>query len=450
MSRDLALTDRYLEKIGRVLEPADVSEFTHVFTTGVYAPRPVFFSAAEIDQLTRDLETLRGALYRLPQLLFDGDIAAFASANGMEKAQIRAIERSSAAVSNSPTSMGRADLYSDGSGFRLMEFNMGSTIGWDSGDICRGTLADPEFSRFAAEEGLQYVDTAAEQVRTIRHEMGLAPDARPVIALTEWPSNLEEMRAYMSALAKLWTAHGLDAHLCHAGQLERRDGKLWLEDQPIDIVYRYFMMEDLLDDNADAVLEPLLGALEDGEVRMFTSLESELYGSKASLAMLSDRTHRHLFSDEELDVIDRLLPWTSSVTSGRVILDDGSEGSLLDHALANQHELILKPTLLHGGQGVVPGWSPEVTPEDWRRLLLDALDGPYVLQRRIHAIPEPFPEPDGGVRPWVVNWGVILMASGYGGLLTRCAPADGEIEVLNLGRGALLGSGFHVGPIPRP
>ncbi|WDV54277.1 hypothetical protein PV963_29930 [Streptomyces coeruleorubidus] len=425
------------------------SEFTRIFTTGSYAPRPMFLSAEEVRQLTRDLDVLRGALYRLPHLLFDGDIAAFARANGMEKAQICAIERSSAAVPSTLTGMGRADLYADESGFRLMEFNMGSTIGWDSGDICRGILADPEFSRFAAEEGLQYVDTAAEQVRTIRHEMGLAPDARPVIALTEWPSNFPEMGAYLSALVNLWKEHGLEAYQCHIGQLERRDGRLWLEDRPIDIVYRQFMLEDLLDDNADALLEPLLGALEDGEVRMFTSLESELYGSKASLAMLSDRTHRHLFSDEELDVIDRLLPWTSSVTSGRVILEDGTEGSLLDHAVAHQQELILKPALLHGGQGVVPGWSSKVTPEEWRRLLLEAMDGPYVLQKRIHAIPELFPDPDGGVRPWIVTWGVIMMASGFGGLMNRCAPADGGIEVLNLFLGALIGSGFHVGPSPR-
>ncbi|MFI7013117.1 hypothetical protein [Streptomyces sp. NPDC050164] len=449
MPRDHALTERYLEKIGRVLGPVYDSEFTRIFTTGSYAPRPMFLSAEEVQQLTRDLDVLRGALYRLPHLLFDGDIAAFARANGMEKAQIRAIERSSAAVPSTLTGMGRADLYTDESGFRLMEFNMGSTIGWDSGDICRGILADPEFSRFAAEEGLQYVDTATEQVRTIRHETGLAPDARPVIALAEWPSNFPEMGAYLSALVNLWREHGLEAYQCHIGQLERRDGRLWLEDRPIDIVYRQFMIEDLLDDNADALLEPLLGALEDGEVHMFTSLESELYGSKASLAMLSDRTHRHLFSDEELDVIDRLLPWTSSVTSGRVILEDGTEGSLMDHAVAHQQELILKPALLHGGQGVVPGWSSKVTPEEWRRLLLEAMDGPYVLQKRIHAIPELFPDPDGGVRPWIVTWGVIMMASGYGGLMNRCAPADGDIEVLNLFLGALIGSGFHVGPSPR-
>lgn len=450
MSRDLTLTTRYLERIGRVLGPAEESELARSLFGGAYAPRPVFLSAGEVEQLYRDLEVLRGALFRLPGLLFGADLAAFARANGMAEVQIRAIERASAGVPDTLTSMARADLYCDRSGFRLMEFNLGSTIGWDSGDTCRALLADPEFGRFAAQEGLQYVDTMTEQVRTFRQEMGLTQEARPVIAFAEWPPYFAGMEAYMSALAERWREHGLDAHPCHVGQLERRDGRLWLEDRPVDIVYRQFMMENLLDDQADALMEPLLGALESGEVRMFTSLESELYGSKASLAMLSDRAHRKLFSDEELDVIDRLLPWTSSVVSGSVILEDGTEGSLLEHAVADQRELILKPTLLHGGQGVVPGWSPELTPQDWHRLLLAALDGPYVLQRRIHAVPELFPDADGGLRPWVVNWGMVMLASGYGGLITRCAPVDGGIEVLNLDRGARVGAGFHVGPTSRP
>jgi hypothetical protein len=341
--------------------------------------------------------------------------------------------------------MGRADLYTDRSGFRLMEYNMGGTIGFEI-DICRGFLEDPEFSQFAAEEGLQYVDTLTEQVRTIRHEMALAPDASPVIAHVEWPKHLAVNEPYMSGLCKRWSAYGLAAHPCHIGQLERRDGRLWLDDRPIDIVYRQFLMEDLLDDDADALMEPLLGALEDGEVRMFTSLESELYGSKASLAMLSNRAHRQLFSEEELDVIDRLLPWTCSVTSEPVILEDGTESSLLDHAMADQHELILKPALLHGGQGVVPGWSSDVTPETWRSLLLDAMDGPFVLQRRIHPVPELFPEPDGECRPWIVSWGMVSVASGHGGIFTRCAPVAGDIAVLNLFQGALVGAGFHADP----
>lgn len=446
MSRDHTLTERYLKRIGRPLTPVSDSELARAFYGGAYAPRPLFLAEGEADRLCQDLKVLQSALFRLPSLLFDGDLAAYARANGMEDVQVRIIERGSAGVRDALSSMGRADLYADPTGFRLMEFNLGGTIGFDSGDTCRALLEDAEFSRFAEEEGLRYVDTLTEVVRTFRDEMGLAPDERPVVAHVEWPTHFAFNGEYMSALCKRFDDYGLDAHSCHVGQLERRDGRLWLDDRPIDVVYRQFLMENLLEDGAAELMEPLLQALENGEVRMFTSLESELYGSKASLAMLSDRTNRHLFSEEELDVIDRLLPWTAPVTSEPVVFADGTEGSLLEHAIANQHELILKPTLLHSGQGVVPGWSTEITPEEWRRLLLDAMDGPYVLQRRIHPVLELFPEEDGESRPWVAGYGVVLVAAGYGGLFTRCAPAALGMEVLNLYRGAKVGSGFHVGP----
>ncbi len=446
MTLDHAVTERYLARLGRMRGPVSDTELSLAYTGGKYASRPVFFPAAAIHRLCRDLEVLRGALFRLPELLFGGDLAAFAAANGMDKVQTRAIERASAGVPDVRTSMGRADLYVDQSGFRVLEFNLGSTIGYDSGDIGRGFLEDPEFSRFAAEEGLQHIDTLTEQVRTFRQEMGLAPDDRPFIAHVEWPKYYEKCVPYMDALCKRWQGHGLDVRPCHIGQLERRDGRLWLEDRPVDIVYRQFMMEDLVDDNAAELLEPLLGAVESGEVRMFTSLESELYGSKASLAMLSNRAHRDLFSETELDVIDRLLPWTCSLTAKPGILPDGTEGSLLDYAVANQAELVLKPTLLHGGHGVVPGWSSKVTPETWREMLVDALDGPYVLQSRIHPVPELFGEPDGGFQPWIVAWGVVTMASGYAGVMTRCARVGSGVEVLNFGSGVLVGSGFPVGP----
>ncbi|MFG1914976.1 hypothetical protein [Micromonospora sp. NPDC048898] len=448
MRRDHTITNRFMERIGRPVGPVSAKDLDGYY--GGYAPRPVFLAAGELRQLSQDLEVLRGALVRLPGLLFGGDLGAFARANGMSKTQARVIERGSAGAPDDPTSMGRADLYHDGTGFRLMEYNLGGTIGFDSGDICRGILEDEEFSRFAADEGLEHVDTLAEHIRTFRHEMGLSPAARPVVAHVEWPAYLEKNLPYMSTLCKRWNAHGLDAHPCHAGQLERRDGRLWLGDRAVDVVYRQFLIEDLTGDDTEAVLEPLLGALESGEVRMFTSLESELHGSKASLGMLADRSHRHLFSARELDVVDRLIPWTSSVTAGRVGLPDGTEGSLLDYAIAEQGELILKPTLLHGGMGVVPGWSPDTDAARWRRLLLDAVDGPYVVQQRIHPEAESFPEPDGSSRPWIVNWGVVTLASGFGGLFNRCAPVDGGLDVLNLDRGALIGSGFHTVGETRP
>ena len=73
----------------------------------------------------------------------------------------------------------------------------------------------------------------------------------------------------------------------------------------------------------------------------------------------------------------------------------GARVDLRDYAIAHREELILKPTLLHGGAGVVPGWHRETTRQAWAEQLRAAMDGPYVLQRRIRPVPELFPTLDG-------------------------------------------------------
>ncbi|WP_307961856.1 hypothetical protein [Salinispora arenicola] len=75
---------------------------------------------------------------------------------------------------------------------------------------------------------------------------------------------------------------------------------------------------------------------------------------------------------------------------------DGSRTDLLSYARAHQRELVLKPTLLHGGHGVIPGWTVDQT--EWDKQVSSAMNGPYVLQQRVRPIVEPFPDRTGEVR----------------------------------------------------
>jgi hypothetical protein len=407
-----------------------------------YLSRPLFLGRAERDQLETDLVNLRAALVSLPDRLYGGDLTAFARAVGMNDVQISAILRSR---NPTPTTLTRADLYLDQVGFRLLEFNVGSAIGGiDNADMLEGMLEHPVLAEFATGHQLEYVHSMREQVKTIKAETGFAPDSRPMMVMTDWPSSYQSLASYIDVYTARLSELGLDACGGHIGQLEVRDGRVWLGNRQVDIIYRLFMIEDLLEyPDAPALVHPILDAVARGEVRIFTPMDDALYASKGALAMLSDEANRRLLDPDHLVSVDRILPWTRMVRPGPVSLEDGSQVDLLEYALAHQGELALKPTLLHGGSGVLLGWRADTSAAEWEERVRAALDGPYVIQRRIQPVPELFPAEGPTPESWIVSWGAFTMACGLGGIYSRGTTVESNVEVINATGGAFSGSTLY-------
>jgi hypothetical protein len=399
--------------------------------------RPLFLGRAESERLNADLQHVRAALAGLPDRLFGGDLAAFGRAAGLTERQVAAVLHTRG---KSVTQLARADMYTGQEGLRLLEFNMGSGVdGIENGEICRAMLRHPVLREFARAHRLRYVDTFSRHAGMIFDETGFKRDSFPMVAVVDWPDHYRRISTFLHEVTGRWRRRGLDAHACHIGQLTVRNGRVWLRGRAVDIIFRIFLTEHLLEPGGPALMEPLIDATRRGQVAMFTPLDAELYGSKAPLAMLSDHANRHLFSPAELASIDRILPWTRVMRPGPVTLADGSTADLLDYATEHQPDLVLKPALLHGGMGVVPGWDPAVSPRIWRDRLAAAMGGPHVLQRRVRPRPELCPGEDGGLTGWVVTWGVFTFPEGYGGMLARAFTVDSGLAVTKAGSGLTIG-----------
>jgi hypothetical protein len=448
------LTELYLAELTRGgLRPADLlgdlpeNNLLNAFGAPgrTYLARPLFLGEQEREQLYRDVETVRAALVSLPDRMYDGDFAAFARAAGAGDVYVTELMRDR----SEPTSrQARADLYADSSGFKLLELNLGSALGgMENADICRALLEHPALVDFAQAHSLGYIDTMREHVHDLLTESGFAPGSFPVVAVTDWPSSYENrLGPYFRMLADRWRELGLDAYACHVGQLERRNGRVWLDGRKVDIVARMFMMEYLMESpTAPELFAPILDASARGEVKIFTPLDSDLFTSKGCLAMLSDHRNRHLFTGTELASIDRIVPWTRDIRPGAVSLADGTQTDLLDYAVSHQQELALKPNMLHGGEGVVLGWDPTTSPQIWRDELARALGGSYIIQRRIWPEPELFPDDNGELVPWNAVWGVFTVLRGYGGAYVRAARNDSDMTVINGSRGASSGCCLSAG-----
>ncbi|MDX3001890.1 hypothetical protein PWY87_09440 [Kribbella solani] len=445
------LTAQYLDEVKRRGISAGELTSTHPESVGLrslyggrFLSRPLFLGAEETEQLARDMLTMRAALVSLPDKLYGGDFAAFGRAVGLNEAQVSAVLRSRGTT---VTMQSRGDLYLDETGFKLLEFNMGSALGGiDQSDMATALLDQPVLLEFACKHRLSFVDTMREQVNDMLVECGFAPGSRPKMATVDWPSSYETLEPYMQHFAGRLTEMGIDTVFGHIGQLEVRDGGVWLGDVRLDMIQRLFMLEDLADPESLALAEPILDAAARGEVKIFTPLDAEMFASKRALAMLSDEANRKYFDTETLASLDRILPWTRAVRSGPVTLEDGSQVELIDYVLSHRDELVIKPTQLHGGDGVLLGWRTDTSAELWEERVRAAVDGPWIVQRRIRPLFEYFPMPDGDPEPWVVNWGVYTVVNGYGGVYARAGTVESDLEVIRLYGGASVGCALHVLP----
>lgn len=413
---------------------------------GQWLARPVFLGGEELARLAGDLDHLLTALDSLPEKLFGGDFAAFARAVGLTEPQVEAVMQNRG---KRMTRQSRADLVHDGTGFKLLELNIGSAIGGvDNVDVCRELLEVPVLARFAERKGLTFVDSLREQVHNILTESGFSAEDRPVVALTEWPSAFSDELPYMTQLCERWGTLGLDATPCHLGQLEVREGRVWLAGRPVDIIVRTFLIRDVMTPEALRLAAPVFEAARRGEVEVFTPLDTSAYASKAALSLLSEEDNRHLFPDEVLASLDRILPWTRRVRRGEVTLEDGERVDLVEYALTHADDLVLKPTSLSGGKGVVLGWTDDLTPEAWRAHVLGALDSSHVLQRRVRPALETVPVPGGGVDRFRPVWGIITGVNGFIGGSVRAIPSAAGDVVVNVANGAHVGALLHEAPAP--
>ncbi|MFI7099206.1 hypothetical protein ACIBK8_07585 [Streptomyces sp. NPDC050161] len=445
----------YLKSLSRQgTDPADLTrkvvedELVTVAYQGRFLASPVFLSTAERRRLAADLLMVHTLLTELPERLFDGDIAALARAVGMTETQASVVERA-AKAGPQLLPLARSDLYRGADGFKLLELNITSALGgFENAGINRAMLTHPALSAFAAEHRLGYVDTLRGIVDTLFAECAanIEEGRRPVVALVDWPESFLSYEPRLKVMAALFDGMGIDAIPCHVGHIRENDGHLEVDGRRIDVVYRFFLVEEIVNPADAALVEPILRAFEKGTVGLFSRLDAELYGNKGALAMLSDDRNRSAFSAEERACIDRFLPWTRYVRSTATDLQ-GQEIDLVEHAVAQQQDLILKPTLLHGGNGIVPGWT--VTADEWKARLTEAMDGPYVVQERIRPLPETFPADEGsGTQELFLNWGVFLTdptvtgEDGYNGCLVR-GSTDPQVGVVSMSGGARVACAFH-------
>jgi hypothetical protein len=405
---------------------------------GRFMPNPVFLDADDAALLGRQLNDIYDLLVSIPQRRFRGSRAEYGRMLGLSEFQMAIIER---APHEKPPPLARADLYRTDTGFALLEMNIGSALGgFDCGEINRVMASHPGLGGFVAEKQLSWPDTAQCLLGTALAVHAERSGSAPTIALVDWPDTFPRYRPILEVMGRLCHRSGVELVSCHLGELREDADGLSYRGRHIDIVYRFFMLEYVTSAAGVEVLQPLLRAEQRGTVTLLSPVDADIYGYKEGLALLSEMVHTGDLDGSERESVVSLLPWTRRLRS---TIDDpaGESVNAVRYAVAQQSELILKPVSLHGGNGIVAGWT--VGAEEWRRCVEDSLDGPYILQQRVRPAPDPALV-DQAIGQLYCNWGAFLArpaATGpasYSGCIIR-ASADPDIDVLSYDNGALIG-----------
>src|ERR1700730_12423722 len=213
-------------------------------------------------------------------------------------------------------------------------------------------------------------------------------------------------------------------------ELEWDGKKLTTQGKTIDLVHRRVLLNDIVARPKEC--EALVKAYASGTVCFANNFRCKIPHVKAFFAVLTDGKNARLFSSEELELIQRHVPWTRVVED--VKTEYGGEPiELLNYIRNNQKDLVLKPSHEYGGTGVTLGW--EVEAKEWQRAIEQALpgkkrgkgEGSWIVQERIPLRRGEFPHIGAGGKVqrknMLVDFAPYLFRGKLAGFLTRLSAS---------------------------
>jgi glutathionylspermidine synthase len=333
--------------------------------------RPHFFTRRKYEQITRAAEVLAGAFERLTLAALENrELLAEFDLTEREEEMAR-IDPGYPGVCNSS----RFDTFISGEDFKFLEYNGETPAGiTDQMQIEKVLEMIPEVREFLA--GNKHWRPAPHEKLLDALVSGYrdfgGKKAKPNIAVVDW----KEVKTFSEfvVLQEFFESKGFPAKICDPHELEYDGKTLRAGEFEIDIFYKRVLIHEYQEtfsaDNA------LANAYRDGNIFMANSYRTKIPHKKASLAIVQDEKNARLFSDEQLEMIKKHIPWTRKVQETKTDFE-GKEIDLIEHLRREKEKFLLKP---NDGSGIVLGW--ESSESEWETALQDALQNSFVAQQR--------------------------------------------------------------------
>ena len=328
---------------------------------------------------------------------------------------------------------GRLDAYRTPKGLRFLEYNAGMAGGFTRGaDLATYFEGLPSFAAFQDRHPVSHQAVMPRLLEALLEawtDWGGQGQPDIVVLMPKAMLKLPAVVTTVQAALRYFSEQGVPARVVDPIELEF-DGKFLRQGaEPVRMVLRAFLVE-----LAGEGIKPLMQALKAGAVCMVNPFS--LNGHKAVFDVLTDFSLELGYTAEERQVVEEHVPWTRLVRPTRTQGLDGSQVDLLDHALSNQHRLVLKAAVSLGGKDVMLGWR--MPADEWRKALETAVSDRYwVVQDKLELVGSTFPQLATGFPPMQAHLDCcpLLIGGRFAGYMTRLSP--GEITNVSSGGSSL-------------
>ncbi len=292
----------------------------------------------------------------------------------------------------------RFDMFFAQDDLKLLEINTTIPAMQAYGEMVRQAFAAAWVHESKSTPHLSFLDRHSTAQALLDRLMRLAPNKPQHIAVVARAGDAQ--KAELLYLQKFWHERaGVRVSCVQPEQIRWQDGKLTLDGESVDLIYRH-IFASRIDPKSDFAAACRQGA------PIFNPITAHLE-VKALLAELSTRAAGHpseprpsSWTEAECAAIRRRLPWTRLLRAGPSVLPDGSviEDFLPYLQQKPLQDLVFKTSSGYGGHGVIIGaeWQTADTQARLKEILKLKDAGPVSLQSFLLAASE-------GPELWVVQ-----------------------------------------------
>jgi len=318
------------------------------------------------------------------------------------------------------------------------EWNLGSPGGWDYQRMAQ-EIGKFTWERIKKETGLDIeLDfdcpilnpvPGFAQMLLRSHEDNYGAQ-KPHIAIISEKETLEKGGENIHIVEYLNSIEGIKATLADPSRLELKDGNIYLNNEPVTVIFQDMSNRIILELKKQHSVKPLLEAIKKGIV--VNPRGMEIIGAKGVFEAITSE-YKNLISDTTI----MRTPWTRRFFKRATTGPSGTHiSNLVEWARENWQNIILKPVRGYPGKGVIIGFK-ESDVEGSIQKALEA--GDYIIQPLVplDLWQEEFPCVDRehkkvilkalqtNFRCLITDTGVIGFVTRFGGIPTKIGQGGG-------------------------